>query len=95
MVLNLYHSDLWLRRCLSSPTDLENFFFNLRGYDFLYNFSLISDRNLSLNTKTLLFFIQASSINVPHVRPETPRQLTHTHDEDCSDEDEGCKAQAK
>ncbi|XP_026733601.1 cytosolic purine 5'-nucleotidase isoform X2 [Trichoplusia ni] len=25
---------------------------------------------------------------VPHVRPETPRQLTHTHDEDCSDDED-------
>lgn len=24
---------------------------------------------------------------VPHARPETPLHLTHTHDEDCSDED--------
>lgn len=33
-----------------------------------------------------------SSASVPHVRPETPRQLTHTHDEDCSDEDDVNKA---
>ncbi|CAG5028316.1 unnamed protein product [Parnassius apollo] len=30
--------------------------------------------------------------SVPHVRPETPRQLTHTHDEDCSDDEDVCKA---
>ncbi|XP_011866695.1 PREDICTED: cytosolic purine 5'-nucleotidase isoform X1 [Vollenhovia emeryi] len=24
---------------------------------------------------------------IPHARPETPRNVTHTHDEDCSDED--------
>lgn len=23
---------------------------------------------------------------IPHVRPETPRTLTHTHDEDCSED---------
>ncbi|KAF9423577.1 hypothetical protein HW555_001132 [Spodoptera exigua] len=29
--------------------------------------------------------------SVPHMRPETPRQLTHTHDEDCSDDEEVAK----
>ncbi|XP_026318907.1 cytosolic purine 5'-nucleotidase isoform X2 [Hyposmocoma kahamanoa] len=29
-----------------------------------------------------------SKTSVPHTRPETPRQLTHTHDDDCSDEEE-------
>jgi hypothetical protein len=24
---------------------------------------------------------------VPHVRPETPRHVTHNHDEDCSDDE--------
>lgn len=24
---------------------------------------------------------------IPHARPETPRNVTHTHDDDCSDED--------
>ncbi|XP_021197212.2 cytosolic purine 5'-nucleotidase isoform X1 [Helicoverpa armigera] len=33
--------------------------------------------------------------SVPHMRPETPRQLTHTHDEDCSDDDEVAKAPHK
>lgn len=27
------------------------------------------------------------SNQIPHARPETPRNVTHTHDEDCSDED--------
>lgn len=26
---------------------------------------------------------------MPHTRPETPRSVTHTHDEDYSDEDDG------
>ncbi|CAH2047138.1 unnamed protein product, partial [Iphiclides podalirius] len=30
--------------------------------------------------------------SVPHVRPETPRQLTHTHDEDCSDDEDVSKS---
>ncbi|KPJ21628.1 hypothetical protein RR48_00711 [Papilio machaon] len=29
--------------------------------------------------------------SVPHVRPETPRQLTHTHDDDCSDDEDVAK----
>ncbi|XP_047025566.1 cytosolic purine 5'-nucleotidase isoform X2 [Helicoverpa zea] len=36
-----------------------------------------------------------SQTSVPHMRPETPRQLTHTHDEDCSDDDEVAKAPHK
>ncbi|CAG9133241.1 unnamed protein product [Plutella xylostella] len=32
-----------------------------------------------------------ATTSVPHTRPETPRQLTHTHDEDCSDEEEQVK----
>ncbi|XP_061714345.1 cytosolic purine 5'-nucleotidase isoform X1 [Cydia pomonella] len=33
----------------------------------------------------------AGGASVPHARPETPRQLTHTHDEDCSDDDDQAK----
>ncbi|CAG4930022.1 unnamed protein product [Colias eurytheme] len=32
-----------------------------------------------------------NSASVPHVRPETPRRLTHTHDEDCSDDEDVAK----
>ncbi|KPJ04271.1 Cytosolic purine 5'-nucleotidase [Papilio xuthus] len=32
--------------------------------------------------------------SVPHVRPETPRQLTHTHDDDCSDDEDVSKTTA-
>ncbi|XP_011301315.1 cytosolic purine 5'-nucleotidase isoform X2 [Fopius arisanus] len=28
-----------------------------------------------------------NNVLIPHARPETPRNVTHTHDEDCSDED--------
>ncbi|XP_012058008.1 PREDICTED: cytosolic purine 5'-nucleotidase [Atta cephalotes] len=31
---------------------------------------------------------------IPHARPETPRNVTHTHDEDCSDEDSDSQKQA-
>ncbi|XP_044586427.1 cytosolic purine 5'-nucleotidase isoform X1 [Cotesia glomerata] len=30
---------------------------------------------------------------IPHARPETPRNVTHTHDEDCSDEDSDSQKQ--
>lgn len=30
---------------------------------------------------------QQASTSVPHTRPETPRSVTHNHDEDYSDED--------
>ncbi|KAG8238298.1 hypothetical protein J437_LFUL018315, partial [Ladona fulva] len=32
--------------------------------------------------------LERSQSLVPHTRPETPRRVTHTHDEDCSDEEE-------
>lgn len=32
---------------------------------------------------------------VPHARPETPRTVTHNHDEDCSDEDSDGKEKAE
>ena len=31
--------------------------------------------------------LEQNNIQIPHARPETPRNVTHTHDEDCSDED--------
>ncbi|XP_011696279.1 PREDICTED: cytosolic purine 5'-nucleotidase isoform X1 [Wasmannia auropunctata] len=31
---------------------------------------------------------------IPHARPETPRNVTHTHDEDCSDDDSDSQKQA-
>lgn len=31
--------------------------------------------------------------HIPHARPETPRNVTHTHDEDCSDEDSDSQKQ--
>lgn len=42
--------------------------------------------------------LEAETINtnnqIPHARPETPRNVTHTHDEDCSDEDSDSQKQA-
>lgn len=41
-------------------------------------------KSLAINTdKTNLLTPGA----IPHARPETPRSVTHNHDEDCSDED--------
>uniref|UniRef100_S4PXM2 Cytosolic purine 5'-nucleotidase n=2 Tax=Pararge aegeria TaxID=116150 RepID=S4PXM2_9NEOP len=34
----------------------------------------------------------AAGASVPHARPETPQRLTHTHDEDCSDDEDVSKA---
>ncbi|XP_015591368.1 cytosolic purine 5'-nucleotidase isoform X2 [Cephus cinctus] len=31
--------------------------------------------------------VEHANNQIPHARPETPRNVTHTHDEDCSDED--------
>lgn len=44
--------------------------------------SAITEKDL-----TLLSVSAAGNVSVPHTRPETPRSVTHTHDEDYSDED--------
>ncbi|XP_076631764.1 5' nucleotidase B isoform X2 [Colletes latitarsis] len=41
--------------------------------------------------KTL--YVDSSNTQIPHARPETPRNVTHTHDEDCSDEDSDSQKQ--
>ncbi|XP_046591691.1 cytosolic purine 5'-nucleotidase isoform X3 [Neodiprion lecontei] len=38
--------------------------------------------------------IDHTGSQIPHARPETPRNVTHTHDEDCSDEDSDSQKQA-
>ncbi|XP_012259979.1 cytosolic purine 5'-nucleotidase isoform X2 [Athalia rosae] len=38
--------------------------------------------------------IDHTASQIPHARPETPRNVTHTHDEDCSDEDSDSQKQA-
>jgi 5'-nucleotidase len=37
-----------------------------------------------------LSFVKSAVDQIPHARPETPRNVTHTHDDDCSDEDSDC-----
>lgn len=44
--------------------------------------SAITEKDLSQLTVS-----GAGNVSVPHTRPETPRSVTHTHDEDYSDED--------
>ncbi|CAH0552528.1 unnamed protein product [Brassicogethes aeneus] len=39
--------------------------------------------------------LERTASQIPHVRPETPLQVTHNHDEDCSDEDSDDKIAAK
>ncbi|CAB3377361.1 Hypothetical predicted protein [Cloeon dipterum] len=31
--------------------------------------------------------VERAQSQVPHARPETPRHVTHNHDEDCSDDE--------
>lgn len=44
--------------------------------------AITAERELSLLTVS-----GGGNVSVPHTRPETPRSVTHTHDEDYSDED--------
>ncbi|XP_025263980.1 cytosolic purine 5'-nucleotidase isoform X2 [Camponotus floridanus] len=39
-------------------------------------------------------YVDHFNSQIPHARPETPRNVTHTHDEDCSDEDSDSQKQA-
>lgn len=63
------------------------------GSRMFLTFSLINNSAMSIYILIKMCFQAPGS--VPHVRPETPRQLTHTHDEDCSDEEDVSKAQNK
>ncbi|XP_035736112.1 cytosolic purine 5'-nucleotidase-like isoform X6 [Vespa mandarinia] len=38
-------------------------------------------------------YVDHLNSQIPHARPETPRNVTHTHDEDCSDEDSDSQKQ--
>ncbi|KAL5276162.1 NT5C2 family protein [Megaselia abdita] len=53
----------------------------------------VNDNGDIVDTKETLT-IQSASHSVPHTRPETPRTVTHTHDEDYSDEEEGKAARS-
>ncbi|XP_033324587.1 5' nucleotidase B isoform X2 [Megalopta genalis] len=45
-------------------------------------------------TRPSTLYVECSNNQIPHARPETPRNVTHTHDEDCSDEDSDSQKQA-
>ncbi|XP_074094159.1 5' nucleotidase B isoform X2 [Cotesia typhae] len=42
---------------------------------------------------TIMASLETEINPIPHARPETPRNVTHTHDEDCSDEDSDSQKQ--
>ncbi|KAK9301685.1 hypothetical protein QLX08_006094 [Tetragonisca angustula] len=46
------------------------------------------------NKPTKTVYMDCPNNQIPHARPETPRNVTHTHDEDCSDEDSDSQKQA-
>nr|CAD7196306.1 unnamed protein product [Timema douglasi] len=54
-------------------------------------FSVISDEEVLDNNRHHKIVDRGQS-QVPHTRPETPRCLTHNHDEDCSDEESDSKS---
>ncbi|XP_032671926.1 cytosolic purine 5'-nucleotidase isoform X2 [Odontomachus brunneus] len=56
-------------------------------------FKLI-DEEEEHNRPTSTLFVDHYNSQIPHARPETPRNVTHTHDEDCSDEDSDSQKQA-
>ncbi|XP_011495678.1 PREDICTED: cytosolic purine 5'-nucleotidase [Ceratosolen solmsi marchali] len=47
-------------------------------------------KNKNGENKKQLTFVKSDFEQIPHARPETPRNVTHTHDDDCSDEDSDC-----
>ncbi|XP_043790330.1 cytosolic purine 5'-nucleotidase isoform X1 [Apis laboriosa] len=49
--------------------------------------SKLNDEEEEQNNPTKTLYVDCPSNQIPHARPETPRNVTHTHDEDCSDED--------
>lgn len=55
-------------------------------------FSVIGDDDSSQNNANHHHLLERSHSQVPHTRPETPRCLTHNHDEDYSDEESDSKS---
>jgi len=55
-------------------------------------FSVIADDDSSQNNANHHHLLERSHSQVPHTRPETPRSLTHNHDEDYSDEESDSKS---
>ncbi|XP_021939529.1 cytosolic purine 5'-nucleotidase isoform X2 [Zootermopsis nevadensis] len=55
-------------------------------------FTVIDDENSSENNVNHHHLLERSHSQVPHTRPETPRCVTHNHDEDYSDEETDSKS---
>ncbi|XP_043600764.1 cytosolic purine 5'-nucleotidase isoform X1 [Bombus pyrosoma] len=54
----------------------------------------LTDEEEEENKPTKTLYVDCPNNQIPHPRPETPRNVTHTHDEDCSDEDSDSQKQA-
>ncbi|XP_076758556.1 5' nucleotidase B isoform X1 [Xylocopa sonorina] len=54
----------------------------------------LTDEEEEPNNPTKTLYVDCPNNQIPHARPETPRNVTHTHDEDCSDEDSDSQKQA-
>ncbi|XP_018917824.2 cytosolic purine 5'-nucleotidase isoform X5 [Bemisia tabaci] len=54
-------------------------------------FSTVED-DIDSESRAQLKTLDRQLSQVPHQRPETPRRVTHTHDEDCSDEESDSKS---
>ncbi|KAL0102690.1 hypothetical protein PUN28_018185 [Cardiocondyla obscurior] len=54
----------------------------------------LADDEEEHNRPSSNLYVDHFNNQIPHARPETPRNVTHTHDEDCSDEDSDSQKQA-
>ncbi|XP_072749360.1 cytosolic purine 5'-nucleotidase isoform X2 [Anoplolepis gracilipes] len=54
----------------------------------------LADEEEEHNRPSSNLYVDHFNSQIPHARPETPRNVTHTHDEDCSDEDSDSQKQA-
>ncbi|XP_028046489.1 cytosolic purine 5'-nucleotidase isoform X3 [Monomorium pharaonis] len=54
----------------------------------------LADEEEEHNRLSSNLYVDHFNNQIPHARPETPRNVTHTHDEDCSDEDSDSQKQA-
>ncbi|XP_025991182.1 cytosolic purine 5'-nucleotidase isoform X2 [Solenopsis invicta] len=54
----------------------------------------LADEEEEHNRPSSNLYVDHFNNQIPHARPETPRNVTHTHDEDCSDEDSDSQKQA-
>ncbi|XP_071570332.1 cytosolic purine 5'-nucleotidase isoform X7 [Temnothorax nylanderi] len=57
-------------------------------------FKLVDEEEEHNRPSSKNLYVDHFNNQIPHARPETPRNVTHTHDEDCSDEDSDSQKQA-